>query len=329
HLGATANFYTRDGQFTVDQEGFLVNLEGLRVQGFPADAAGVVQGVPGDLLVGTASASPRASTTLTVKANLAADAAIPATPWDPANPSATSNHATTVTVYDSLGTAHQAQLFFRRTGDGQWEWHALTDGGGLEGGTAGTLTEIASGALDFDAEGRLEAVTQSSTFSPAGAAPQVLAFDFGDALGAGGTGLAGVTQFASPSATTFIGQDGYGSGQLASVRIDAQGGINGIFTNGQSRVLGQVAVADFPAADQLERTGGNLYQQTVASGQPVLGLAGTGGRASIVSGSLEGSNVDIAEQFVRMIAAQRSFQANSKTITTADQLLGELIALKR
>jgi len=138
-----------------------------------------------------------------------------------------------------------------------------------------------------------------------------------------------VTQFASASASTFIGQDGFGSGQLASIQIDTLGNIAGIFTNGQSRILGQVAVAGFSAPDRLQSIGGNLYAQTQESGQPVVGAPGAGGRASVISGSLEQSNVDLAEQFVHLISAQRIFQANSKSITTADQLLSELIALKR
>ncbi len=342
HNGQTANFFTRAGQFTVDKDGFLVNLEGLRVQGFPADATGSLTAQPGDLLVGTASAQPRATGNIQVKANLAADApiltdntAVPPAPipFDPANPNATSNFSTSMTVYDSLGSAHGVQVFFHKSAAGSWDWHAMTDGGGLAGGTAGQLTQIADGTLTFDTSGRLATSVQNATFSfdPLGAvAPQPLTFNFGDALAtAGNTGLLGVTQFASPSASTFIGQDGFGSGQLASIRIDPTGNINGVFTNGQTRVLGQVAVAGFSGPDRLERVGGNLYQQTQASGQPVVGAPGAGGRASIISGSLEQSNVDLAEQFVRLIAAQRAFQANSKTITTADQLLSELIALKR
>jgi flagellar hook protein FlgE len=329
HNGQTANFYTRAGQFTVDRDGYLVNLEGLRVQGFPADPTGTVSGLPGDLLVGTASASPQATGEVTVKANLQADATPPAS-WLPASPTATSNFSTSMTIYDTLGTAHQTQVFFRMSGPGAWEWHAMTDGAGLTSGTAGTLTEIASGTLGFDTQGRLDTVTQASSFLPLGAVnPQPLTFNFGDPVAAGGTGLAGVTQFAAPSASTFIGQDGFGSGQLASIRIDPEGFASGIFTNGQTRVLGQVAVAGFSAPDRLERVGGNLYQQSQDSGQPVIGSPGAGGRASVISGSLEQSNVDLAEQFVRLIAAQRAFQANSKTITTADQLLSELIAMKR
>jgi flagellar hook protein FlgE len=329
HNGQDGTFFTRAGQFTIDRDGFLVTLEGLRVQGFPADPAGIVSGVPGDLLVGNASALPRATTSISVKANLQADAAVPAA-WDPLNPGTTSNFSTSVAVYDTLGTAHSTQVFFRKSALGAWEWHAMADGGGLTGGTAGQLTEIASGTLAFDAQGRLQSITQASSFNPLGAVnPQPLTFDFGDPVATGGTGVAGVTQFAAASTTTFIGQDGYGSGQLTSIRIDSEGLVAGIFSNGQQRVLGVVGIAAFSAPDQLERVGGNLYLQTPSSGQPALGTAGAGGRGSIASGALEQSNVDLAEQFVRLIAAQRAFQANSKTVTTADQLLAELIAMKR
>lgn len=346
HNGQTANFFTRAGQFTVDKDGFMVNLEGLKVQGFPADAAGALSAQPGNLLVGTASAQPRATGAIQVKANLKADAVIKTDalgaliPFDPLNPGGTSEFSTSMTVYDTLGAAHAVQVFFTKTATGAggnaWEWNAMTDGGGLAPpAVAGTLEVIAGGALTFDNQGRLATdvprATNATTFNPLGAAaPQPLTFNFGDPTSvAGNTGLLGVSQFAAPSASTFIGQDGFGSGQLASIRIDPTGNINGVFTNGQTRVLGQVAVAGFSGPDRMERVGGNLFQQSQASGQPVIGAPGAGGRASIISGSLEQSNVDLAEQFVRLIAAQRAFQANSKTITTADQLLSELIALKR
>ena len=237
----------------------------------------------------------------------------------------TSNFSTSVTAYDSLGRAHQVEIYFRRNAGGDWEWHALTDGGGLEGGTAGTPAEIASGTLSFGPDGALVASTQSSNFQPAGAtAPQPLSFDFGTP---GSTG--GVTQFAGTSAVSFLSQDGYAAGELTGVSIDRDGRIVGAFTNGQTRVLGQVAVADFDAADQLERLGGNLFGQMPLAGQPTIGPPGTGGRAQIAAGALEQSNVDLASEFVRMITAQRGFQASSKVITTADQLLGDLISLKR
>ena len=340
HNGQTADFFTRAGQFTVDKDGYLVSLAGMRVQGFAADSSGAIGAQPGDLLVGTASAQPRQTANITVKANLQSDAAVLATPFDPASPASTSNFSTSMTVYDSIGSAHGVQVFFTKTGPGAWNWSAMTDSAGLTPpASANPLTEIAGGTLTFNTKGQLQAVFQDpakNAFNPVGAVQaQALSFNFGDPITPTapstvvGTGLLGVTQFASQSASTFIGQDGFGSGQLASIRIDSTGNINGVFTNGQTRVLGEVAVAGFSGPDRMERVGGNLFQQTQSSGQPVIGAPGAGGRASIISGSLEQSNVDLAEQFVRLISAQRAFQANSKTITTADQLLSELIALKR
>jgi flagellar hook protein FlgE len=269
-----------------------------------------------------------------IKGNLAADATISATPaFDPLNPTATSNFRTSVTIFDSLGQSHNVDVFYRKTAAGTWDFHALTDGGGLTGGTPGTATEIASGTLAFDTAGNLVSQTQTSAFNPVGAVnPQPLTFDFGDPTAAGGTGTKGITQFGGTqgvSTTTFTGQDGNGYGSLSSVSINNKGEVLGAFTNGTTRVLGQVALADFEAADKLERIGGNLAVESTASGQPTIGEPASGGRGNMVAGALEQSNVDIAEEFVRMIAAQRAFQANSKTITTADSLLGELMQLKR
>lgn len=327
--GRTANYFTRAGEFTVDRDGFLTNVQGMRVQGYAADSTGAMTSTVGDLLVGSATSQPRATANLTFRSNLQADALVP-DPWDPAQPSTTSNASTSVTVFDSLGSSHQVQVYFRKSGSGSWEFHALTDGGGLAGGSPGTATEIAAGTLSFDTTGKLTAETQAASFNPLNSVnPQPLAFDFGDPTDLGGTGLRGMTQFSAPSATTYVGQDGWSAGELAQVQIDKNGVVNGVFTNGKSRAIGQVAVASFTAPEQLERMGQNVFAQTSASGEPAVGQAGTGGRGTIASGALEQSNVDIAEQFVRMIAAQRAFEANSKSITTADQLLSELIQMKR
>lgn len=331
HSGLQGSFFTRDGEFTVDKDGYLVNLEGLRVQGYQA-VDNVVQGTLGDLQVGTASASAKATATVSIKGNLAADTAISAVAFDPNNPVNTSSaKPTTVEVYDSLGQAHSVAVYYQKTADGTWDFHALTDGGGLTGGTAGVATEIASGTLTFDTQGRLVTMTQASNFNPVGAInPQPLTFNFGDPTSTGGTGALGITQLGgSQSATTFTGQDGNGYGSLSSVQINDKGEVLGAFTNGSTRVLGQVAVANFEAPDKLERLGGNLAIESTGSGQPTIGEPATGGRGSIVSGALEQSNVDLANEFVRMIAAQRGFQANSKTIQTADGLLAELMQLKR
>ena len=326
--GREGTFYTRAGQFTLDNEGYLTTGNGLRVQGFPADAAGNVERTLGDLRVTGIASTPRATTEVKLRANLQADAPIlPA--FDPNDPSATSNFSTSVTIFDSLGKAHQMEVFYRKTAEGEWEWHGLVDGASVAGGTPGTPSEVASGTLSFDTDGKLADSTYTSSFTPVGGSTQTISFDLGDPTGAGGAGLSGITQFASPSAVSFINQDGYAAGNFASVSIESDGSIVGSFTNGQSRVIGQVAVADFAAAEHLERLGGNLLAASQASGEANVGAPTTGGRGTVVSGALEQSNVDLANEFVRMIAAQRGFQANSKTLTTADQLLSDLIQLKR
>jgi len=327
--GLAGEFLTRDGEFTLDQNGYLVNEDGLRVQGYTANATGNITSALGDLQVGNINAPPQATATVTLQGNLDA-AATPPAAWDPTNPTGTSNFATTATVYDSLGNADQTTVYFRNDGNGTWEFHAMTDGANLTGGTAGTPTEIGAGTLTYDATGKLVDETQTSDFNPLGATnPQPLTFNFGDPTDAGGTGLAGLTQFSSASATTAVSQDGYAAGQMTSLQVEANGLVNGVFTNGQTRALGQVAVAEVAAPDQLARVGGNLYQVTNASGAVDMGVAGQGGRGTISSGNLEESNVDIATQFVDMITAQRNYEANSKTITTADTLLSELIQMKR
>ena len=329
--GVDGSFYTRAGQFTIDKDGFLVNQAGLQVQGYTADATGKITptGV-GALDVGKASSAPLATTAVTVRANLQADATVPAAVFDPLNAGTTSNFSTSVSVYDSLGAPHQVDIYFAKTAAGAWDYHALTDGGGLAGGVAGTPTEVATGALTFDTQGRLATQAGTSTFNPAGSIdPQALTFNFGDPTAAAGTGLLGITQFTAPSAASFVNQDGYASGQLSGLSVDSKGDVTGAFTNGQSRIMGQVAIANFKAPDQLTRLGGNLFAEMPASGPPTVGAPGTADRGSIVAGALEQSNVDLAAEFVRMIAAQRQFEANSKTLQTADSLLQELINIKR
>jgi flagellar hook protein FlgE len=324
------SYYTRAGQFTLDNEGYMTSLEGLRLQGYQADAFGNVTGSMGDLLVGEATSPPRTTTEVMIRANLDSSAEIVG-PFDPLNPSSTSNFSTTTTVYDSLGEAYEVTLYFEKTADAEWTYHAMVDGDTVSNGNPGELTEIAGGTLTFDTDGKLLDSQQfNDDFQPLGAtAPQPLVFDFGNAINNGGDGTGGITQFSAPSATTFVSQDGFAAGDLARIAIDDGGNIVGTFTNGQARVLGQVALADFPAPDQLDRIGGNLFAANPAAGQPAIGEAGAGGRGILVAGALEQSNVDLASEFVRMIVAQRSFQANSKTISTADQLLAELVQLKR
>jgi flagellar hook protein FlgE len=321
--------YTRNGQFTLDENGFMVDLQGNRVQGFPADSQGAINGALGDLQPGQATAPPQATQTITVRANLDSSADITG-PFDPTNPSATSNFSTTTQVFDSLGRPSDVTIFYSKTADGAWEYNAVTDGSNVVGGVAGTPSIIESGTLAFNTEGQLtDVAVVSSDFQPIGAtAPQPLTFDFGDPINAGGDG-SGVSQFAQASATSFVGQDGFSAGDLAAISIGTDGTITGTFTNGQTRALGQVGLADFPAPDQLERVGNNLFVQSNGSGEPNIGNPDTAGRGKLFAGTLEQANVDVATELVRMIVVQRGFQANSKTVSTADAMLAELIQLKR
>jgi flagellar hook protein FlgE len=221
-------------------------------------------------------------------------------------------------------------VYFRKTAAGAWDYHAIAPGADITGGVAGTNSEIATGTLDFTTTGALNNATGGGTVNFVGAtAAQPLTFNFGSPIAGGGTGLGGTSQFGSPSNVSAQSQDGYSSGDLAGVKIDGDGVVKGIYTNGEQIPVGKLAIAKFRSNDGLGRAGHNVWMQTKDSGEPAVGEAGSGGKAAIVSGSLEQSNVDISTQFVDLISHQRAFQANSKTITTANEMLEAVVNLKR
>jgi len=330
HGGQTAQYYTRDGRFHLDDKGFVVNSQGLKLQGFSIDSAGNRALSPGDLPLGARESPPVATTRSAMTLNLDANAAVPAA-WDPANPNTTSNYATSETVYDSLGAAHHVEVFFRSQGAGAWEYHAMVDGGDLTGGIAGTPTEIATGTLTFNTAGALAAqATTASSANFINATPgQVINFSFGDDIASGGTGLAGTTQFAGASSVNGLDIDGRSPGKLTEIAISDDGKIRGVFDNGDKINLAQVALADFANEDGLDRVGDGLVIETNTSGRPLVDVPGTGARGAVSSGALESSNVDLGNELVTLIAYQRAFQANAKTITTADEMMQEVNNLKR
>jgi flagellar hook protein FlgE len=224
----------------------------------------------------------------------------------------------------------QLDLYFCMDSVGDWYYHALTDGANLTGTPTGPQ-EVATGELKFDTQGRLTSNTSTlNDFNPLNATnPQPLTFNFGVGTDDGGNGVDGITQYAASSAMSFVTQAGFTSGSLSRLSINSDGTITGGFTNGQSRILGQLVLGNFKAPDQLSRVGGCLYQETNASGPGTLGTPATADRGSVTAGALEQSNVDIAQEFINMIAAQRTFEANSKTLTTADQLLSDLMMIRR
>ncbi|MFO0592289.1 MAG: flagellar hook protein FlgE [Polyangiaceae bacterium] len=330
--GLSGDFYTRAGQTSLDSTGTLVNGQGLALMGYKANADGSIGSQLGPVQVSTAALAPKPTKDIDITANLDSSAAPPLAAWDPLDPSGTSNFSTSITVYDSLGAAHSLDVYFRANGSGAWEYHTMANGAEVVGGQPGVQSEIAQGSLTFTPEGALQdsQLMVGGTVDWNNAQPQqALNFNFGNPISAGGTGFGGTTQFASPSAVSAQGQDGYASGALSGIQVDPSGVVNGVYTNGQKIAVAQLAIAKFASNEGLGRMGHNLWARTRESGEPLLGAAGTGGRASVSSGALEQSNVDIAQQFVDMISHQRAFQANSKTITTADEMLQNIVELKR
>jgi flagellar hook protein FlgE len=328
--GVEGRFFTRAGQFTVDQEGRLVNSDSLRLQGYAAAPDGTLSAAISDLTVGTGTvpASPTANVTETV--NLNSDATVPAA-FSAADPTTTSSFSNTVTVYDSLGNSHEVTVYYRNGGGGTWDWHAMVDGGDV-GLPAGVPVEVGTGGtLTFNTDGELanDASTAVSFNFVNATAGQAITFDFGTSIAEGGTGLDGSTQFASPSTTTRLTQDGFAAGTVSAISIASNGQITGVFTNGHTRLIGQIAVATFASVSGLDRNGQGLWNQTVESGQAMIGAAASGGRGSVVSGALEQSNVDLANEFVNLILYQRGFTASSKVVTTSDEVYQELVNLKR
>jgi flagellar hook protein FlgE len=330
HGGQNGQFYTRDGRFHLDDQGFVVNPSGLRLQGFTIDSSGTRALSASDLPLGAGQSPPVATTKASMTLNLDANATVPP-PWDPTNPNTTSNYATSETVYDSLGAPHHVEVFFRSQGAGAWEFHAMVDGGDLTGGAKGTLTEIASGTLAFTTSGALQqqTVTASSANFLNATPAQVIAFNFGDDIASGGTGMAGTTQFAAASAVNALDINGRSAGKLTEIAISDDGKIRGVFDNGDRIELAQVAVADFADEEGLTRAGDGLVVETAASGKPLIDVPGTGARGAVSAGALESSNVDLGNELVTLIAYQRAFQANAKTVTTADEMMNDVNNLKR
>ncbi|MBN2719276.1 MAG: flagellar hook protein FlgE [Deltaproteobacteria bacterium] len=331
--GWTNDFYTRAGQFTLDNSGALVNPAGLTLQGYLATANGNISNQLTDLRIANTILPPQASENIDISANLDSGADVPTAPWNLADPNfdpgIASNFSTAITVYDSLGESHRMDVYFAKTGANAWSWYGLVDDGDL-GGTPGAYAQVGNGTMTFTTDGFLADDTSAPfTVTFAGASSQDIQVDFGESIAEGGTGLDGVTQYAASSIIRSQEQDGYGTGELNGVGVEGNGHVMAIYSNGEQRLVGQVAMATFNAEGELARAGGNLWAETQGSGAARVGGAGEGSAGSITSNALEQSNVDLAAEFVDLIAYQRGFQANSRTITTADQLYQEIVNLKR
>ena len=310
------SLYTRAGAFDFDSSGNLVNSDGGLVQGWGATKGVINTNAPTyaiKLPIGQ-SVPPRQTTMITAGGNLPASAAVGAT------------SASSIDIYDTQGNAVQATMTYKKTAADAWTLEvtvpdpAATPPGGPK--VVGTAT------LSWDQ------TTKSFTITPP--APKLLATGFPAAYKLTtdvdltlGTPTRPLTQYASSDTAGTVSQDGAGMGVLESFSLAPDGKLVGIFSNGVREALGQVAVASFDNPPGLEKVGGSLYSATSNSGIASIGVAGEGGRGAMASGTLEMSNVDLAQEFTNLIIAQRGFQANSKIVSVSDEILSDLVNLKR
>lgn len=323
---AGQRLYTRAGAFHFNAADELVSPDGLPVMGYGIDTAtGLSNGVLGPIdLTTVSSIAPNATTDITLVANLNSTAAIPTAPFldvngapDPAG----YNSSTSMTVYDSLGAASTATYYYRKTANAdpaatpavEDTWEIYQKVGSNVFTTPATVT--------FDANGALSS-TNTVTGPPVPTSFQIAGSPYT-------VNIAGTTQYASPTIVSSQNQNGYPSGNKIKATVDSEGFVRITYSNGQIQSVAQVALARFQSTLGLSKAGNTNFEETIASGPANIVVASTPGVGKIFASSLEQSNVDLAAQFVKLIQAQRAFSANSKTITTADEMTQEVLNLKR
>jgi len=309
--------YARNGQFSFDKDGYIVNANASRLTGYMANASGVLStGAPVDININTADLPPVQTTAVSAILNLDSTQGLPATsPFDMNDPTSY-NNGTSISVFDSLGNSHVVQTFYRKTAVNTWEVYAATDGvlvpplAGL--GLIGSLTFNSSGALTTAAP-----LNASVAVTTGAVTPFTVPFDY-----------SGTTQFGSAFSVNALTQDGYTSGRLSGFNIGSDGVISGRYTNGKSNTLGQVVLASFTNPNGLQPLGNNVWAETSTSGVALVGGPNSGSLGVLQASAVEDSNVDLTEELVNMITAQRYYEANAQTIKTQDSVLQTLVNLR-
>lgn len=327
-----AQAYTRSGAFSTDREGFIVDSSGRELQVFPPNSNGTFNtGTLASLQLSTSDSSPAATSSVVPTLNLDAQQEIPPVAvFDPLDADSF-NHSTSTTVYDSLGNGFPATMYYgvSDTSLNEWEVHTYVDGDllTLNGGADDFFT------MKFDGLGTFESISSDNGGAPITTTSGDVSFD-GLNLGNGSSPLAlnfdykGTTQYGGDFAVNALAQNGFASGRLSSIDIDQTGVVFARFTNGQSDLLGQVALASFPNSQGLRQLGDTTWGETFSSGDKIIGAGGTAGFGTMQSGALEASNVDIATQLVNLITSQRNFQANAQAISTEDTIQQAIINIR-
>lgn len=309
--------YTRAGNFTIDASGHLVTATGQFVQGWASDGGTLsISGAPADLVLPMSGLSPaKATATVSFSGNLDAGA----TAGD-----ASATYSVPLQIVDSLGSGHTITVTFNKSAAGKWDYTAAIPAADLkQGGT----TQLAKGTLSFDANGKLDPATKPVSLSITGFANGAGDANISWNLTSGGAGL--ITQFAEKSGVSAANQDGRLSGQITGVGLADGGLLVARYSSGQQQTIGQIALASITNPESLVSVGDNNLAATPGTSAAAIGPAGSSGRGSVIAGALEASTVDIAVEFTNLITFQRSYAANSRVITTGDEMLQDLVNIKR
>jgi flagellar hook protein FlgE len=330
--GSDGESFSRDGSFHFDKEGYLTSNDNQRVQGFEANDKGQIVNKLSDVKFPRALIPAKATSEINLDLNLDSRTEVGKT-FNMEDPHGTSNYSTGLEVFDSQGNKHLVTMFFNKTADRQWQVHGLCDGKEVTGGTPGKFSEVMTANVGFTVDGKLDTQqTTKQSFNFAGGAlqNQQMKISFGDAITTDkGKGLTGTKQYGKESDLISWKQDGAAAGTINSLSFNDEGVLTALYTNGQASDLAQIGLAKFENPESLFKVGNNRLKEARDSGTPSVGKAGSAGRGKLFAKSLERSTVDLAMEFVNLIQNQRGFQANAKTITTSDELLGEVINLKR
>jgi len=329
--GTDGESFTRDGSFKFDKEGYLITNDFQRVQGFQADDKGIINKM-GDIKFPRALTPAKATTKMKLELNL--DSRIQTVKqFDPKKPYDTSHYSTGLEMYDTQGNKHLVNMFFNRTADRTWSYTGMVDGKEVTGGKDDEMSTVCAGQVTFTTDGKLDTQTQSlSAFNFKGGAQQnqKIQITFGDSITTDkGTGLDGSKQYGKESDLISWQQDGSAAGTINNLSFNDEGVLTALYSNGETADIAQIALAKFENPEALFKVGNNRLKEARDSGAPAIGAPQRAGRGKIFAKSLERSTVDLALEFVNLIQNQRGFQANAKTITTTDELLGEVINLKR
>jgi len=312
--------YSRNGQFHFDSQGFIVNDEGLQLTGYGVDANGnVLPAAPAPILIGFADINPQTTSQFRIGLNLDSRQTPPATALFSPIDATSYNFSTSGSVFDSLGNPHVLTTYYVKTATAnQWQVYGTVDGS-LANANIGAGAGLPV-TLNFSTAGQLTTgmpLTASLVIGTGAATPLGFTFDY-----------SGSTQFGSVFGVNDLTQNGFASGRLAGFNVGGDGVIVGSYTNGQSRNLGQVVLADFRNPQGLNPLGNNLWAETSQSGLAIVGVPGSGSVGQLQSSAVEDSNVDLTAELVNMITAQRVYQANAQTIKTQDAILQTLVNLR-